>query len=64
MRQLGKTLEDKDFINKIIKEESAASESFDYNGYSGFFINILRERTGFWWGKIPYSYINEEANGI
>jgi len=63
MRQLGKTLEDKDFINKIIKEESAASESFDYNGYMVSYKYI----EGTDWilvGKIPYSYINEEANGI
>ena len=63
MKELGKLHEDESFINEIIKEESTLSETFDFDGHMVSYKYI----EGTDWilvGKIPFSYINEEANSI
>ncbi len=63
MKGLGKLHGDKDFINRIFKEDGTISNTFDYDGYMVSYKYI----EGTDWilvGKIPFSYINKEANGI
>lgn len=63
MKELGKPHRDEKFINEIIKEESDASSTFEFDGHMVSYKHI----EGTDWilvGKIPFSYINQEANSI